>query len=94
MAETIKVRIWNPVMGVPITYLGKHDPKQFELVGTIRPIVGGVPKYQRILIRRTPYAVVKAMLDYYLPDALTHLEPIDTTHIHYPKGNQNAQPQP
>lgn len=30
----IHVRIHNPVMGVPITFLGKHNAEQFEIVGS------------------------------------------------------------
>lgn len=30
--KTIKIRIENPCMGVPITYLDKHNPEQFEIV--------------------------------------------------------------
>lgn len=32
--ETIRVRILNPVMGVPITFLDKYAPEQFEIVGS------------------------------------------------------------
>ena len=28
-----KVRIENPVMGVPITFLDKYNPNQFEILG-------------------------------------------------------------
>lgn len=31
--KTIKIRILNPAMGVPITYLDKHNPDQFEIIG-------------------------------------------------------------
>lgn len=31
--KTIKIRILNPTMGVPITYLDKHNPDQFEVYG-------------------------------------------------------------
>jgi len=30
-----RVRILNPVMGVPITFLGKWNPDQFELITAI-----------------------------------------------------------
>lgn len=40
------------VMGVPITYMAKHDPEEFEILGMARPTVKGVKKYVRILIRR------------------------------------------
>ena len=29
----MKIRIKNPVMGVPITFLDKHNPEQFEIIG-------------------------------------------------------------
>lgn len=32
--KTIKIKILNPVMGVPITVLDKYNPKQFEIIGT------------------------------------------------------------
>ena len=31
--QKIKIRILNPAMGVPITYLDKHNPDQFEVYG-------------------------------------------------------------
>lgn len=51
------------VMGVPITFMDKYSPEQFEIIGKIdageiteynlaRPIVNGVSKYKRIAIRR------------------------------------------
>lgn len=41
------------VMGVPITYMDKHCPDQFEIVGKLNnPIVGGKTIYKRILIKR------------------------------------------
>ena len=59
---------WDGVMGVPLTFLDKHNPDQFELLGIMntgeenkgirhegtphgRPLVNGVEKYIRILIR-------------------------------------------
>ena len=59
---------YNGVMGVPITFVDKFNPKQFELLGIMntgeknigiryketphgRPLVNGVEKYLRILIR-------------------------------------------
>lgn len=32
-SKTIKIRILNPVMGVPVTFLDKFNPKQFEIIG-------------------------------------------------------------
>ena len=61
---TYRVRIKNPVMGVPITFLGKWNPNQFDVLGIDREIIyeitgkvsrfyiSGVEKYARILIRR------------------------------------------
>ncbi len=60
---------WGGVMGVPITFLDKYNPEQFELLGIMntgeinkgirhegtphgRPLVKGIEKYLRILIKR------------------------------------------
>ena len=53
------------VMGVPITFIDKYNPEQFEIVGELhhgsdnefdytKPIIDGKKKYTRILIRRKP----------------------------------------
>lgn len=54
---------WEQMMGVPITFLDKHNPEQFELVGMDRPLVteltgkqsrfriNGREVYARIVIR-------------------------------------------
>jgi len=59
---------YNGVMGVPITFVDKYNPKQFELLGIMntgeenigirykgtphgRPLVNGIEKYLRILIK-------------------------------------------
>ena len=59
---------WEGVMGVPLTFLDKHNPDQFEMLGIMntgeenkgiryegtphgRPLVNGVERYIRILIR-------------------------------------------
>ena len=50
-------------MGVPITYLNKHNPDQFEIIGQMAstgideynfgyPYIYGKKKYARILIRK------------------------------------------
>lgn len=31
--KTIKIKILNPAMGVPITYLDKHNPNAYEIIG-------------------------------------------------------------
>lgn len=57
---------YDGVMGVPITFLDKYNPRQFEIIGldryTVpqeyliggRVAVNGKPKYARILIKRKP----------------------------------------
>ncbi len=67
----IPMDYWG-IMGVPITFLDKYNPKQFEIVGEFnngsdseldlaKPIINGVQKYSRIAIRRRqrpiPYTV-------------------------------------
>ena len=53
---------YDGVMGVPITYLDKHNPNQFEIIGQMAstsideynfgyPYINGEEKYARILIR-------------------------------------------
>ena len=54
---------YDGVMGVPITYLDKHNPDQFEIIGQMAstsideynfgyPYINGEKKYARILIRK------------------------------------------
>ena len=54
---------WDGVMGVPITFLDKCNPEQFEIVGELNhgsdnefdyanPMINGKVKYMRILIKR------------------------------------------
>lgn len=44
---------WMGMMAVPITFMDKWNPDQFELIDSIRPILSdGTAKYQRLLIRR------------------------------------------
>lgn len=54
---------YDGVIGVPITYLDKHNPDQFEIIGQMAstcideynfgyPYINGVKKYARILIRK------------------------------------------
>ncbi|MBD8524128.1 adenine-specific methyltransferase EcoRI family protein [Pseudomarimonas arenosa] len=52
-------RDWAGVMGVPISFLEKHCPAQFEVLGHIQPKIadgaGGVTQvYSRLLIKRRP----------------------------------------
>lgn len=55
---------YTGVMGVPITYLGVHNPSEYEILGTMNwsswrgyecyAIVNGKHKYQRLLIKKRP----------------------------------------
>ena len=59
----MKVRIKNPIYGVPITFLYYYNPKQFEIVGLDRYVednphygkrftINNKETYARILIKR------------------------------------------
>lgn len=61
--KTYKIKIKNPVMGVPITFLNKYCPTQFEIVGQMMttkvtefnfgyPYINGKKKFARLLIKR------------------------------------------
>ena len=61
--KTYKIKIKNPVMGVPITFLNKYCPMQFEIVGQMMttkvtefnfgyPYINGKKKFARVLIKR------------------------------------------
>ena len=64
--QKIKIRILNPVMGVPVTFLDKFNPEQFEIIGHEHDLngnggdgikegqfeVGNRGMYKRILIRQ------------------------------------------
>lgn len=43
---------WDGVIGVPITFLDKYCPTQFEIVGNLNPILNSKHLYKRILIKR------------------------------------------
>ena len=56
---------YDGVMGVPISFLDKYNPEQFEIVGELnngsdnefdyaKPMIDGKVKYTRILIRKKP----------------------------------------
>ena len=38
-------------MGVPISYMDKHDPDRFEIIDHIKPRIDGKDTYERIVIR-------------------------------------------
>ena len=59
----MKVRIKNPIWGVPVTFLYSYNPKQFEIIGQLAntniietnfgyPFVNSKKKYARILIKK------------------------------------------
>ena len=61
---------YDGIMGVPITFLDKYNPKQFEIIGEFnngsdseldlaKPIINGVQKYSRIAIRRKQHTPVE-----------------------------------
>lgn len=60
---------FNGTMGVPLTYLAKHNPKQFKLVGTLNDCgaggfslgagyIHGKKKFTRVLIRKVNHGTV------------------------------------
>ena len=58
---------YDGTIGVPITFLDKYNPDQFEIIGTSTmdmakgaPYVAGKRIYERILIRRRQTGKVKA----------------------------------
>ena len=57
----MKVRIKNPIWGVPITFLDNYCPTQFEIIdmstmsgfsANYWTMINGVPKYSRVFIKR------------------------------------------
>ena len=63
MTKRYRVKVRNIVMGVPITFLDKYCPKQFEIEtnSTMSGVsanfwtyINGSPKYARIFIRKKP----------------------------------------
>ena len=56
--KTYKIKIKNPVIGVPITFLDKYCPEQFEIIKFRKGddekdlSINGKCPYFRILIRR------------------------------------------
>ena len=55
-----KIRIKNPVMGVPITFLDRYNPEQFKIVGNEyslniekgRGYINGKRMYSRIFMKK------------------------------------------
>jgi hypothetical protein len=42
---------YDGAMGVPISFILKYNPNQFDIIDLLRPVVNGVVKYQRIIIK-------------------------------------------
>ena len=42
---------YNGLMGVPITFIDKYNPEQFEIICTIAPVLNGKIKFVRLLIK-------------------------------------------
>ena len=42
---------YTGLMGVPITFLDKYNPEQFEIICSIRPVINGKDKFARLIIR-------------------------------------------
>ena len=60
MAREDEMRCLPPRFGVPISYLYKHNPEQFRIVGKLRPVMpDGTEKYQRILLEPTEATLAK-----------------------------------
>jgi hypothetical protein len=43
---------YDGAMGVPISFMKKYNPNQFDIIDQLHPVVNGVAKYQRIIIKR------------------------------------------
>ena len=57
----MKIRIKNPIWGVPITFLFKYNPKQFTIIdmstmsgvsANYWTMINGIPKYSRVFIKK------------------------------------------
>lgn len=68
---------YDGLMGVPVTFLDKYNPDQFEIVGILnhgcdseydlaKPILNGKEKFSRILIRRKKNNIID--LNYQQPE--------------------------
>jgi hypothetical protein len=42
---------YDGAMGVPISFIEKYNPNQFDIIDQLHPVVNGVAKYQRIIIK-------------------------------------------
>ena len=42
---------YDGAMGVPISFIEKYNPNQFDIIDELKPVVNGVFKYERIIIK-------------------------------------------
>lgn len=47
-----RIRVQNPVLGVPVTFLNAYDPEQFEILGLSMYSIRGRRVCMRLLIRK------------------------------------------
>lgn len=53
VGKTVDIPVdYDGVMGVPLTFLAKHNPDQFEIVGIVVPYINGRRKFERVLIQK------------------------------------------
>ena len=50
-----KIKIKNPVMGVPITFLDRYNPEQFEIVGLTAGNIKGLSGMSSLSGKDGPY---------------------------------------
>ena len=50
-----KIKIKNPVMGVPITFLDRYNPEQFEIVGLTAGNIKGLSGMNSLSGKDGPY---------------------------------------
>jgi hypothetical protein len=46
---------YDGAMGVPISFLNKYNPNQFDIIDNLGPFINGVAKYQRIIIKNNRF---------------------------------------
>ena len=42
---------YDGYIGVPISFIEKYNPNQFDIIDEFKPVVNGVSKYDRIIIK-------------------------------------------
>jgi hypothetical protein len=46
---------YDGAMGVPISFIEKYNPNRFDIIDILRPVVNGVAKYKRIIIKNNRF---------------------------------------